>query len=99
MVKIEIFRDVTPCSLADRYQLSENRSSMFLPNCIATHPRTLLYNYSMQLTFQHFYGRSRNCYSLAIRAVHRALVFATKGRKLKKEDMAAVGSLLQMHAY
>ncbi|KAJ4432972.1 large ribosomal subunit protein bL20m [Periplaneta americana] len=38
----------------------------------------------------HFYGRKRNCYSIAIRYVHRALVYATKGRKLKKEDMAAL---------
>ncbi|GFG34656.1 hypothetical protein Cfor_03070, partial [Coptotermes formosanus] len=38
----------------------------------------------------HFYGRARNCYSIAVRAVHRALVFATKGRKLKKQDMAAL---------
>nr|BAN21101.1 mitochondrial ribosomal protein L20 [Riptortus pedestris] len=36
----------------------------------------------------HFYGRKRNCYSIAIRYVHRALQYATKGRKLKKEDMA-----------
>ncbi|KAL1116765.1 hypothetical protein AAG570_005237 [Ranatra chinensis] len=36
----------------------------------------------------HFRGRARNCYSIAIRAVHRALAYATKGRKLKKEDMA-----------
>ena len=43
--------------------------------------------------FQHFYGRARNCYSIAVRAVHRALVFATKGRKLKKQDMAAVGTV------
>lgn len=35
----------------------------------------------------HFVGRSRNCYSLAIRAVHRALQYCTKGRKLKKKDM------------
>ncbi|XP_014612197.1 PREDICTED: 39S ribosomal protein L20, mitochondrial [Polistes canadensis] len=35
----------------------------------------------------HFIGRRRNCYSLAIRGVHRSLMFATKGRKLKKEDM------------
>nr|CAD7263166.1 unnamed protein product [Timema shepardi] len=35
----------------------------------------------------HFRGRSRNCYSIAIRSVHRAMVFATQGRKLKKEDM------------
>ncbi|XP_018575712.1 39S ribosomal protein L20, mitochondrial [Anoplophora glabripennis] len=35
-----------------------------------------------------FQGRKRNCYSIAIRYVHRALVYATKGRKLKKEDMA-----------
>ncbi|KAJ8918402.1 hypothetical protein NQ315_008098 [Exocentrus adspersus] len=34
-----------------------------------------------------FQGRKRNCYSIAIRYVHRALVYATKGRKLKKIDM------------
>ncbi|CAH1104833.1 unnamed protein product [Psylliodes chrysocephalus] len=36
----------------------------------------------------HFIGRRRNCYSIAVRNVHRALVYATKGRKLKREDMA-----------
>ncbi|XP_022905188.1 large ribosomal subunit protein bL20m [Onthophagus taurus] len=36
----------------------------------------------------HFQGRKRNCYSIAIRYVHRALVYATKGRQLKKQDMA-----------
>jgi len=35
----------------------------------------------------HFLGRRRNCYSIAIRNVHRALAYATKGRKLKKDDM------------
>jgi len=35
----------------------------------------------------HFIGRRRNCYSLAIRNVHRAMVFATYGRRLKKEDI------------
>lgn len=35
----------------------------------------------------HYMGRRRNCYSIAIRNVHRALVYATKARKLKKEDM------------
>ena len=35
----------------------------------------------------HFYGRRRNCYSIAIRNVHRALLKTTKGRQLKKEDM------------
>ncbi|KAJ8951105.1 hypothetical protein NQ318_003803 [Aromia moschata] len=34
-----------------------------------------------------FQGRKRNCYSIAVRYVHRALVYATKGRKLKKIDM------------
>nr|CAI5828745.1 unnamed protein product [Callosobruchus analis] len=38
----------------------------------------------------HYIGRRRNCYSIAIRNVHRALVFATKGRKLKKLDMENV---------
>lgn len=35
----------------------------------------------------HFIGRRRNCYSLAVRGVQRALLFATRGRKLKKQDM------------
>ncbi|KAH0946811.1 hypothetical protein HN011_003037 [Eciton burchellii] len=35
----------------------------------------------------HFVGRRRNCYSLAIRGVHRALAFSTIGRQLKKLDM------------
>nr|CAG4647522.1 EOG090X0H9C [Megafenestra aurita] len=35
----------------------------------------------------HYHGRKRNCYSLAIRHVHRALAYATKGRQLKKLDI------------
>ncbi|CAB3242951.1 unnamed protein product [Arctia plantaginis] len=35
----------------------------------------------------HYIGRRRNCYSIAVRNVHRALVYATKARKLKKQDM------------
>nr|CAG4645226.1 EOG090X0H9C [Leptodora kindtii] len=34
----------------------------------------------------HYYGRKRNCYSIAIKLCHRALAFATKGRALKKKD-------------
>uniref|UniRef100_T1H147 39S ribosomal protein L20, mitochondrial n=1 Tax=Megaselia scalaris TaxID=36166 RepID=T1H147_MEGSC len=33
------------------------------------------------------HGRPRNVFTFAIRAVHRALAYATKGRKLKKLDM------------
>ncbi|XP_055697571.1 39S ribosomal protein L20, mitochondrial [Phlebotomus papatasi] len=40
----------------------------------------------------HFLGRRRNCYSLAIRNVHRALQYATKGRRLKKRDMSDLWS-------
>ncbi|XP_017764427.1 PREDICTED: 39S ribosomal protein L20, mitochondrial isoform X2 [Eufriesea mexicana] len=35
----------------------------------------------------HYIGRRRNCYSIAIRNVHRALLKTTKGRSLKKADM------------
>lgn len=35
----------------------------------------------------HYIGRRRNCYSIAVRNVHRALVYATKARRLKKQDM------------
>jgi large subunit ribosomal protein L20 len=33
----------------------------------------------------HFYGRARNCWSIAIRRVQRALQYVVVGRKLKKE--------------
>ncbi|XP_034022439.1 39S ribosomal protein L20, mitochondrial [Thalassophryne amazonica] len=36
---------------------------------------------------RHFRGRKNRCYSLAVRAVTRAFVFATKGRILKKRNM------------
>ncbi|XP_020498097.2 39S ribosomal protein L20, mitochondrial [Labrus bergylta] len=36
---------------------------------------------------RHFRGRKNRCYSLAVRAVRRALVYATKSRKLKKRNM------------
>ncbi|KAK4880131.1 hypothetical protein RN001_008277 [Aquatica leii] len=35
----------------------------------------------------HYIGRRRNCYSVTIKMVHRALVYATKGRKLRKDDI------------
>lgn len=38
----------------------------------------------------HYIGRRRNCYSIAVRNVHRALVYATKARQLKKNDMRAL---------
>lgn len=34
----------------------------------------------------HFVGRRRNCYSITIRNVHRALVYATKGRSQRRKD-------------
>ncbi|KAK0081136.1 hypothetical protein PV325_012720 [Microctonus aethiopoides] len=36
----------------------------------------------------HFGARRRNCYSLAIRAVHRSLMFATLGRRLKRQQIS-----------
>ncbi|XP_068450668.1 large ribosomal subunit protein bL20m [Clinocottus analis] len=36
---------------------------------------------------RHFRGRKNRCYSLAVRAVRRAFVYATAGRKLKKRNM------------
>ncbi|XP_077459246.1 large ribosomal subunit protein bL20m [Stigmatopora argus] len=35
---------------------------------------------------RHFRGRKNRCYSLAVRTVRRAFVYATKGRKLKKRN-------------
>lgn len=35
----------------------------------------------------HFMGRRRNCYSITIRSVNKALLKSTLGRQLKKEDM------------
>ncbi|PIK49263.1 putative 39S ribosomal protein L20, mitochondrial [Apostichopus japonicus] len=36
---------------------------------------------------KHFYGRHRNCYSLTIRAVHRAWVYQNRYRHLKKNNL------------
>uniref|UniRef100_A0A1A8G4D8 Large ribosomal subunit protein bL20m n=1 Tax=Nothobranchius korthausae TaxID=1143690 RepID=A0A1A8G4D8_9TELE len=36
---------------------------------------------------RHFRGRKNRCYKLAVKAVTRAFVYATKGRKLKKRNM------------
>ncbi|EFN66402.1 39S ribosomal protein L20, mitochondrial [Camponotus floridanus] len=35
----------------------------------------------------HYIGRRKNCYSITIRTVQRALVYATQGRHEKKEDI------------
>lgn len=34
-----------------------------------------------------FYGRRKNCWTIAVRAVHKAWQYAYIGRKLKKRDM------------
>ncbi|KAG7166006.1 50S ribosomal protein L20-like [Homarus americanus] len=34
----------------------------------------------------HFFGRKQNCYSIAIKYVHRALRYGVRARKLKKAD-------------
>ncbi|XP_016115068.1 large ribosomal subunit protein bL20m [Sinocyclocheilus grahami] len=36
---------------------------------------------------QHFRGRKNRCYSLAVRAVRRAFVYASKARKVKRHSM------------
>ncbi|XP_030633442.1 large ribosomal subunit protein bL20m [Chanos chanos] len=36
---------------------------------------------------RHFRGRKNRCYSLAVRAVRRAFVYATKARKAKRRSM------------
>lgn len=40
--------------------------------------------------FQHFYGRRRNCYTIAIRAAQKMLQRASKNRHQKKINMKAV---------
>lgn len=39
---------------------------------------------------QHMVGRRRNCYSIAIRNVHRSLQYTTKHRAIKKQEMRNV---------
>lgn len=38
----------------------------------------------------HFYGRKKNCFSVAVRYVHRALRFNTLARRIKKRDNRAL---------
>lgn len=42
---------------------------------------------------QHFRGRKNRCYSLAVRAVRRAFVYASKARKAKRRSMRQVGGV------
>ncbi|XP_064611497.1 large ribosomal subunit protein bL20m-like [Liolophura sinensis] len=35
----------------------------------------------------HFYGRKRNCFSIAVRYVRRALRYSTQSRELKKKSL------------
>jgi len=44
----------------------------------------------MHAISQGFRGRRKNCYSLAVRAAHKALQYAYVGRKLKKREMRKV---------
>lgn len=46
------------------------------------------------LRVQGFRGRSKNCYSLAVRRVHKALQYQYTSRRLKKRDMRSVSALL-----
>jgi len=39
---------------------------------------------------RHFRGRKNRCYSLAVKAVRRAFVYATKARKQKKRNMRSL---------
>ncbi|KAK8375723.1 hypothetical protein O3P69_008469 [Scylla paramamosain] len=38
----------------------------------------------------HFYGRKRNCYTIAIKYVNRALRYNTLARRLRKSDVREV---------
>lgn len=49
-----------------------------------------LFVYLFGFFLQHFRGRKNRCFSLAVRAVRRAFVYATKGRQLKKRNMRTV---------
>ena len=78
------------------YDLTNWSIYLRIQGFLKTNEQTLLsfYIYTSQSTaispLKHFRGRKRNCYSIAIRYVHRALVYATKGRKLRKMDIADV---------
>ena len=45
---------------------------------------------------QGFRGRAKNCYSIAVRAAHKALQHAYRGRRLKKRDMRRVSFIDNM---
>lgn len=49
--------------------------------------------------FQGFRGRSKNCYSIAIRRVHKALQYQYVSRRLKKREMRSVSSNKETKRY
>lgn len=65
-----------------------------LSYCFTTNALVMINILNEFFIFQHFSGRRRNCYSIAIKAVHRALQFATIGRAVRKTDMISVSNNL-----
>lgn len=69
-----------------------------------THPdRTNKKNFIFRMTW-HFYGRRRNCYTIAIRAAQKMLQRASKNRHQKKINMKAlwvqrITAALQEHQF
>ncbi|XP_063613950.1 large ribosomal subunit protein bL20m-like isoform X2 [Penaeus indicus] len=41
-------------------------------------------------SLEHYFGRKKNCYSIAIKYVHRALRYSTIARRQKKLDLKAL---------
>ena len=48
---------------------------------------------------QGFRGKRKNCYSIAVRAAHRAMQYSYIGRKLKKRDMRVVWCIRKLLGY
>lgn len=69
---------------AARSGVKDISSTVFVSNNI------LVYFTLYMFILQHFRGRKNRCYSLAVRAVRRAFVYATKARRLKKRNMRTV---------
>lgn len=69
---------------AARSGVKDISSTVFVSNKI------FVYFTLYMFILQHFRGRKNRCYSLAVRAVRRAFVYATKARRLKKRNMRTV---------
>ena len=71
-----------------------DRGSVFGDSAILANEKFSFKNWCNFCCWQGFRGRAKNCYSIAVRRVQKALQYQYISRRLKKREMRSVSALL-----